>query len=52
MSAMVCNFYASLMKNSRREKEMIPRIKTIKPVEDYKLYVVFDDGEGSYECID
>lgn len=27
---------------------MIPRIKTIKPIENYKLYVVFDDGESGF----
>lgn len=24
---------------------MIPRIKSVKPLEDYKLYVIFDDGK-------
>lgn len=27
---------------------MIPRIKTIKPLRDYVLYVVFDDGKAVY----
>ena len=25
---------------------MIPRIKSVKPLADYKLYVVFDDGKS------
>lgn len=24
---------------------MIPRIKSVKPISDYRLYVVFDDGK-------
>ena len=24
---------------------MIPRIKSVKPISDYKLYVIFDDGK-------
>ena len=24
---------------------MIPRIKSVKPISDYRLYVIFDDGK-------
>ena len=25
---------------------MIPRIKSVKPISDYRLYVIFDDGRA------